>query len=156
MINVKTENKTKSYLIQFGYIIIMAFVIGFTVSSIAMGIVGTNLGIITTALFLTIVSLALMLLTNGSINLIGKKGIIIPAFLFVLGMGLIQLPYEFINSVWGVLVASWEPLRYIGIGVREVLFQNMGIWNSASISLIVIAIIGILFSIINIVKKDKE
>ena len=73
--------------------------------------------------------------------------------LFILGMGLIQMPYEYLNGVWQVLVASWEPFRYIGIGLREVLFQNHGIINNATICLIIVIIIGILFSFISIFKN---
>ncbi len=154
--NLKTKNKTKSYLLELLYIIIAAFVIGFAVSGIIMSVIGIDLGLTNMALYLTVVSLGIMLLANGSVNLLGKKGLIIPILLFVFGMGLIQLPYEFLNSIWQVLVASWEPFRYIGIGIREILFQNAGLWNSSTISIIIIGIIGILLSVINILKKEKK
>lgn len=154
--NVKDDNKIKGYLKQFVYILFMAFVIGFLVSSIAIGIAGIDANIIKPAIYLSLISFALMLLVNGSVGLFGKKGIIIPMLLFILGMSLATLPYEFLNGVWQVLIASWEPFRYIGIGLREVLYQNHGIFNSALVSIVVLSIIGILFSLINIYKSKQS
>lgn len=155
-LNVKDENKVKCYLKQLVYIIVMSFVVGFTVSSVAVGISGVNLDIVKPALYLSFVSLALMVLVNGSVNLLGKKGIFIPMILFILGMGLIQMPYEYLNGIWQVLVASWEPFRYIGIGLREVLYQDHGIFNNATISLVIVILVGVVFSIIDLLKKDKN
>ena len=152
-LSIEDKNKVKCYLKQLVYIIILAFVVGFVVSFIAISIAGVKLDIIKTALYLSFVSVSIMVLVNGSVNLFAKKGIIIPMLLFILGMGLIQMPYEYLNGVWQVLVASWEPFRYIGIGLREVLFQNHGIINNATICLIIVIIIGILFSFISIFKN---
>lgn len=154
-LNIKEENKTKSYLKQLVYMLIMAFVIGFTVSALAISIANVDLKITIPALYLATVSIAIMLLTNGCISLLGKKGIIIPALLFILGMGLVQIPYEYLNGVWQVLVASWEPFRYIGIGLREVLYQGQGIFNTATISLAIVSLIGIILSVSNILKKER-
>lgn len=155
-LNVKDEDKWKGYLKQLVYIVIMAFVVGFAVSIVAIGIAGVDLDIVKAALYLTTVSMALMLLVNGVVNLLGKKGMVIPMLLFILGMGLIQMPYEYLNGVWQVLIASWEPFRYIGIGLREVLYQGHGIFNNATISLVVMALVGIIFSLIYIFKKEDK
>ena len=152
---IDDKKKYLKYFKQLIYIIIMSFVIGFVVSSIAIGISGTSIEIVKIALYMSIISLALMLLVNGCVSLIGKKGIVIPMLLFILGMGLVQLPYEFLNSTWQVLVASWEPFRYFGIGLREVLYQGHGIINQSFIAVVIVSIVGISFSIINIVKKEK-
>jgi len=81
---------------------------------------------------------------------------IIPMFLFILGMSLATLPYEFLNEAWQVLIASWEPFRYIGIGLREVLYQNHGVFNSALVSIIVLSVIGIFLSLINVYKSKQS
>lgn len=154
--NIKDNSRFKEYLFQLLYLIVMAFIIGFIVSFIAITIAGVDISIFKTGLYLSLVSISLMLLVNGVVNLFGKKGIIIPMILFVLGMGLVQIPYEYINGVWQVIVASWEPFRYVGIGIREVLYQGHGVINKSFISLLVISIIGLLFSIVNITKKKTS
>jgi len=154
--NVKDDNKVKGYLKQFIYILFMAFLIGFLVSSIAIGIAGIDVNLIKPSIYLSLVSFALMLLVNGVVCLFGKKGMIIPMFLFILGMSLATLPYEFLNEAWQVLIASWEPFRYIGIGLREVLYQNHGVFNSALVSIIVLSVIGIFLSLINVYKSKQS
>ena len=153
--NIIDKNKSKCYLKQLVYILPMAFIIGFLVTGIAIGISGLDISIITPALYLALVSLALMLLINGSINLFGKKGIVIPMLLFVLGMALATIPYEFLNSTWQIIIASWEPFRYIGNGLREVLYQNHGIFNSSLLSLIIVSSVGILLALINIFNQKN-
>lgn len=154
--NIKNENRVKECLFQFLYLIVMAFVIGFVVSFIAINVAGVDINTVKVSLYLSLVSVCLMLLVNGSISLFGKKGIIIPMLLFILGMGLVQIPYEYINGVWQVIIASWEPFRYIGIGIREVLYQGHGIINNSFTSLLVIAIVGIILSTVNIIKKKAS
>jgi len=141
------EEKMRRYLVQLGYMVAMAFAIGFGVFGMVSWIVGADVGYAKVALFLTTVSLALMLLVSGSVNLLGKKGMVIPGLLFVLGMGLMQVPYEFLARWYQVLVASWEPMRFIGEGMRSVLYQGGAVWNVASPALIALAVVGVGLSV---------
>ena len=152
---LKNEVKWKGYLAQAGYIVVIAFAIGFTVAGVAIGIAGVEIEVAKAGLFLSLVSLALMLISNGAIKLWGRKGLVVPVLLFILGIGTVQLPFEYLNEVWQVLVASWEPFRYIGNGMREVLYQGHGVWNSAAASIAALALVGIGLSFIDLCKKEK-
>ena len=150
------EEKAKKYLVQLGYMFAMAFVIGFGVFGVVSWIIGTSIEYVTTALYLTTASLALMLLVNGSVNLLGKKGMAIPGLMFMLGMGLIQVPYEFLPTWHQILVASWEPMRFIGEGIRSVLYQGGAVWNVASPALIVVGVLGVGLSLVSLSKKQQR
>jgi uncharacterized phage infection (PIP) family protein YhgE len=152
----KRNEKIKKYLLQLGYILFLSFVIGFVVLGIISGITGISFDLVNVGMFLTILSFALMLLVNGSINLFGKKGLAIPIILFIFGMGLMTVPFEFLPSWHQLLIGSWEPLRFIGEGMREVLYQNGGLWNTSSISLIILAFVGIVLSSVKIFKANGE
>ncbi len=151
----KTE-KLKKYLLQLIYMLIASLVISFSVTGLVSWITEVSLDILTTALYLSTVSFSLMLLTNGSVNLFGKKGIVIPALIFIFGMGTIQIPYEYLTSGYQTLIASWEPLKFIGDGIREVLYQNAGLWNSASLALIIMSVLGILLTILKICRNSHD
>ncbi len=154
--NIKIDNKKgKSSLVQLLYIAILSLVIGFSASSLVIGITNVDIPIINSALYLSLISFSLMVFTVGSINLFGKKGMLLTVLLFILGMGLLQIPYEFLPKFYQILVASWEPLYYIGIGMRETLFQGYSAINSAIWPILILIIIGIIFAIINIFRKQK-
>ena len=155
-IKIDADRKLISYLIQIAYMLVMAFIIGFTVALTVGGITGVELETAKIALYLTTVSISIMLLTNGAVNLIGKKGIVIPGILLILGIGTITVPFEYMPSAYQFLVASWEPLRYIGIGIRQVLYQGIGVLNSATISLSILSILGVMLSVVATVKKSNE
>lgn len=96
-----------------------------------------------------------MLLTNGCINLFGTKGIAIPVLVFFLGMSLMSIPHQFLPGFWDAAVASWEPLRYFGEGMRALLHQGSGLWNCATIAAIVLGAVGVAVSLIAVVREKK-
>jgi|GEM_PF-3536856 len=150
------KEKGKKYLIQLAYIAVLSILIGFSATGIIVGITGIDLSFLNLALYLTTVSFAVMLLVNGSVNLLGKKGIAIPGLMFILGMGLIQIPYEFLPNWYQIAIASWEPLRYFGEGIRAVLYQGAGVINVSSLAILILALIGIGLSLIVFLKKDSN
>ena len=149
------KEKGKKYLIQLVYIAVLAIIIGFSATGIIVGVTGIELNFLNLALYLTTISFAVMLLVNGSINLLGTNGIAIPALMFVFGMGLIQIPYEFLPNWYQIAIASWEPLRYFGEGIRAILYQGASVINASTLVILILALIGIGLSLIVFIKKDS-
>lgn len=153
--NVEDKNKWLKYLRQVVYIAVMAVAIGFTVAGVEIGLAGVELDAVEPAWFLALVAGAIMLLVNGAVSLWGKKGLAVPVVLFILGIGAMQMPCEYLNGGWQMLVASWEPFRYIGNGIREVLYQGHGVWNSAAVSITVLALLGMGLGMVDVCRKEK-
>ena len=148
--------KAKTYVIQLIYLMAGALIIAFSAAGIIKGVTDIDVDMAATGSYLAIISFAVMLLVTGSVNLFGKKGLVIPGLIFILGMGLINPPYEFISNTWQTLVASWEPLRFFGEGMREVLYQDRGIWNSAAYSFIILAGLGVFMSLFALFRTNRE
>ena len=144
-----------SYGIQLLYLICGALVLGFAAVCIIRGITGVELEIGKIGIMLAIIAGGIMLLTNGCINLFGTKGIAIPVLLFFLGMSLMSIPHQFLPGFWDAVVASWEPLRYFGEGLRALLYQGSGLWNCATVASIVLAAVGVAVSLIAVVREKK-
>ena len=116
-----------SYGIQLLYLICGALVLGFAAVAIIRGVTGIELEIGKIGIMLAIIAGGIMLLTNGCINLLGTKGIAVPVLIFFLGMSLMSIPHQFLPGFWDAAVASWEPLRYFGEGLRALLYQGSGL-----------------------------
>lgn len=63
--------------------------------------------------------------------------------------------FTFLPGFWDAAVASWEPLRYFGEGMRALLHQGSGLWNCATIAAIVLAAVGVAVSLIAVVREKK-
>lgn len=61
----------------------------------------------------------------------------------------------FLPGFWDAAVASWEPLRYFGEGLRALLYQGSGLWNCATAASIVLAAVGVAVSLIAVVREKK-
>ena len=135
-----------SYGIQLLYLICGALVLGFAAVAIIRGVTGIEL---------EIGKIGIMLLTNGCINLLGTKGIAVPVLIFFLGMSLMSIPHQFLPGFWDAAMASWEPLRYFGEGLRALLYQGSRLWNCATVASIVLAAVGVAVSLIAVVREKK-
>lgn len=145
--------KLKSFLFQYSYMFLGALLIGFFAVMFTKSFINIDIDVLNTGLFLSFVSFVLMVLVNGCVNLFGKKGMVIPLLVFVLGIASLQLPYEFLTEGFQFIVASWEPLRYIGEGIREVLYQNGNLYNSAFPCLCIVFVVGLALTIIKLFLK---
>lgn len=144
-----------SYGVQLLYLVCGALILGFAAVGIIRGVTGIKIEVGSIGLQMVIIAASIMLLTNGFVNLCGTKGIAVPVLIFAFGMSLMSVPHQFLPDFWDVGVASWEPMRYFGEGLRSLLYQDGGIWNCATIAAIVLAAAGVVVSLIAVVREKK-
>lgn len=144
-----------SYGIQLLYLACGALVLGFAAVSIVRGVTGIEMSVGTLGLQLAVLAGGIMLLTNGFVNLMGTKGVAVPALIFALGMSLMSLPHQFLPDFWDVAVASWEPLRYFGEGMRSLMYQDGQLWNCATVAAIVMGLVGIAAGMIAVTREKR-
>lgn len=70
-------------------------------------------------------------------------------------MSLMSLPHQFLPDVWDVDVASWEPLRYFGEGMRSLMYQDGSLWNCATIAAIVVGFVGVVAGLIAVAREKR-
>jgi hypothetical protein len=123
--------------------IIGAGLAGLGATTILNGLAGAGLGVLDGTLFVGLAALALMAIAIGSINWFGRRGLAIPALIFVLSIATATLAYEFLPGFWQACVYPWSPIRLLGDGTRALLFQGADWWNAATPGLLTCAIIGL-------------
>lgn len=94
------------------------------------------------ALFMWLASFCVMLLFLGAFNLSPALGAVVAVCAFAGGMACGVLPYETLPAFWQDWVYPWAPQRFIGEGLRAVLYLSEGAWNVAGGPLLAIGATG--------------
>ena len=79
----------------------------------------------------------------GSMNWVGIAGVAVPALILVLGSTTASLAYEALPGFWQNFVYPWNPLRFLGDGVRAIAFQDAGWWNAATGGILAALAVGL-------------
>lgn len=106
--------------------------------------------------FLWIAALCVTLLLLGCFDIALPLGIVVALTLLALGNMLAVLPYEALPSFWQDFVFPWAPQRFIGAGLREVLYLGSGPFNSEALPLLVAAAVGAVLLIVRIAVAGKK
>ena len=94
-------------------------------------------------LFLWLASFALMTVFMGLMNISRPLGLICAVLGLGLGMTSGLFPYELLPDFWRDWIYGWAPQRFIGDGVRAVLYRGEGWWNAGSEPMLIILCIGL-------------
>ncbi|OZG66445.1 ABC-2 family transporter protein [Bifidobacterium hapali] len=94
--------------------------------------------------FLWLASFSIMAVLLSLMNIALPFGVLCGVLGLGLGMTSGLFPYELLPGFWRDWVYGWVPQRYIGDGVRAVLYSGDGWWNVASEPLMVVICVGLL------------
>ena len=98
--------------------------------------------------FLWLASFAVMTVVLGLANIAVPLGLVCGVLGMGLGMTSGLFPRELLPGFWQDWVYGWVPQRFIGDGVRAVLYHGDGWWNAASEPLMVVLCVGLVILII--------
>ncbi|TPF77821.1 MULTISPECIES: ABC transporter permease [unclassified Bifidobacterium] len=98
--------------------------------------------------FLWLASFAVMSVMLALMNIAIPLGVLCGVLGLGLGMTSGLFPYELLPGFWRDWVYGWVPQRYIGDGVRAVLYSGDGWWNAASEPLMVVVCVGLVVFIV--------
>lgn len=98
--------------------------------------------------FLWLASFAVLSVLLALMNIALPLGVLCGVLGLGLGMTSGLFPYELLPGFWRDWVYGWVPQRYIGDGVRAVLYSGDGWWNAASEPLMVVVCVGLVTFIV--------
>lgn len=93
---------------------------------------------------------------NMGSGMMSANGNALAALAMFLSMGAIYLPYNALPAFWQYWIYPWAPVRIIGQGLREIFFLDGGWFNSSTVIMIVLAVVGICLSYLSLVRKGNE
>ncbi|MBT1167050.1 DUF3533 domain-containing protein [Bifidobacterium simiarum] len=99
-------------------------------------------------MFLWLASFAIMAVLFGLLNISVPLGVLTGVLTFGLGMTTGLFPFELLPGFWRDWVYGWVPQRYIGEGIRAVLYNGDGWWNTATGPLLITLGIGLVIVVI--------
>lgn len=98
--------------------------------------------------FLWLASFAVMAVVLSLMNIALPLGVVCGVLGLGLGMTSGLFPYELLPAFWRDWVYGWVPQRYIGDGVRAVLYSGDGWWNAGSEPLMAVLCVGLVIFVI--------
>ena len=93
--------------------------------------------------FLWLVSFAIMTVLIALMNIALPLGVLCGVLGLGLGMTSGLFPHELLPGFWRDWIYGWVPQRYIGDGVRAVLYGGEGWWNAGSGPLLITLCAGL-------------
>ena len=105
----------------------------------------------TVVLFYWLVSACIMLFLLGAANIAMPLGYLCGMLMQGLCIMCAMYPREMLPEFWQDWVYPWAPHRFIGEGVRQVLYMGSSAWNEGTQALAVFALVGIALLVIAVV-----
>lgn len=135
----------KSLGVQTAYAVAVSLIASLCVYGMLSWVAGVEAPMAGFVLFSWLASFCVMLLFLGAFNLsLGLGGFIVLCGLAGIMCGV--LPYEALPAFWQDWVYPWAPQRFIGEGLRAVLYLDAGAWNAASGPLTAIGTVGVVLA----------
>ena len=104
---------------------------------------GLNLPTGAAFLFLWLASFFLAVLFIGALDLLAPLGILVIASCFALGMSSAMFAKEMLPAFWQTWVYPWVPQRFMGDGIRSIIYLDASAWNSSVPPLAITGAIGL-------------
>lgn len=129
--------------------VVFSCIVAFSVYLMLAYVAGESwLSMESTVLFLWATSLGLMLLACGLSDCALGLGIAVAVGSVVLGMATGVLPVEALPAFWQDWVYPWAPQRFIGEGLRSIMYLGAGWWNGSVQVLLGAAAAGVLLALV--------
>lgn len=140
------KERAKQLVKQIVLSLVFSGLIALTADAMYAVVVGDDLNYGTITLFIWLVSFCLMLLMSGLANVALPLGVL--ALLCALGFGNMTgvLPVEALPTFWQDWVWPWAPQRFIGEGIRNIMYMGAGWWNPQSSMFLWVALVGVILS----------
>ena len=104
----------------------------------------------TVMLFLWLASFAVIMLIFGAWSIASPLGVIVLLLVFACGMSSAMLAQEMLPAFWSNWIYPWVPQRYIGDGMKEILYMGGNAWNTGSLAMVITAAAGIVLAAIGL------
>lgn len=150
LVNLRSAASRKERLPLLVRQIVLALVFSGLTALTAFGmyavVVGGDADFGSMTLFIWAVSFGLMLLIGGLANVALGLGIL--SALCIIGFGMMTgvLPIQALPVFWQDWVFPWAPQRFVGEGIRAILYMNDGWWNAQTPLFCWFALAGVVLS----------
>ena len=135
--------RIKAYGKQLAYALVLSAAISGSAILLAAGLGGLNIPAAPIFLFLWPASFFIMALFVGAFDLALPPGILVIIVCFAFGMSSAMFAYEMLPVFWQHWVYPWVPQRFMGDGIRSIIYMNAAPWNNSSLPLLLTEAIGL-------------
>jgi len=142
-----TPDRLKAYGTQIAYAVgLSAAIAGLAVLLAVWG--GLSIPSGAAFMFLWFASFFLILLFSGALNLAPPLGGLVIVTCFAFGMSSGMFAYEMLPSFWQNWVYPWVPQRFLGDGIRSIIYMGSSGLNRSLLPLLLAGVIGLVLTTI--------
>lgn len=109
-----------------------------------------------TVLFLWLASFCLMMAVEGLSNMALPLGVLGAVTVMALGMSTGVMPFEALPQFWQDWVFSWAPQRFLGEGLRSIMYMGADAWNAVSPVFAAIGVAGVAVSLLSLAVPEGK
>lgn len=109
-----------------------------------------------TVLFLWLASFCLMMAIEGLSNIALPLGALGAVTVIALGMSTGVLPFEVLPQFWQDWVFPWAPQRFLGEGLRSIMYMGAGAWNAVAPVFATIGAAGVVVSLLSLALPEEK
>lgn len=110
----------------------------------------------TAFVFLWMSAAALMLVFTGAFDIHPALGALVAIGIFALGTSCGILPLEVLPVFWQDWVYGWVPQRFIGEGMRQIVYMGAGVWNRAGLPLVLTGCAGLVLAALSMLVPSRR
>lgn len=136
--------------------LVFSFIIALTAYAMFAFVAGGEADFWSLVLFAWIVSFALMLLVGGLANIAFGLAVLAVVCIVAFGMMTGVLPLQAMPAFWQDWVFPWAPQRYVGDGLRSILYLGTGFWNEQSQGFAWVALTGFVLSLLSLALPSRK
>ena len=151
-----SAERWKSIGLQAVYVAAASLIASLCVYCMLLWIAGVEVSMASAVLYMWFASFCVMLLFLGAFNVSVGLGGLLVVVCFTCGMMTGVLPFEALPAFWQDWVYPWAPQRFIGEGMRAVMYLDAGAWNVGSVPLAIYAAVGAALACIAVLLPGKK
>ncbi|OZG69261.1 YhgE/Pip domain-containing protein [Bifidobacterium eulemuris] len=106
--------------------------------------------------FMWMASLCVMLAALALFDIATPLGAACGALTLALGLSSGMFPYEMLPEFWQDWIYPWVPQHFIGDGVRDIVYNSHGAWNSGSAPLLVVGAVGLALLLVVVALPSRK
>ena len=106
--------------------------------------------------FLWMSAAALMLVFTSAFDIHPALGALVAIGVFALGTSCGILPLEVLPAFWQDWVYGWVPQRFIGEGMRQIVYMGTGVWNRAGLPLVLTGCAGLVLAALSMIVPSRR
>ena len=150
------KERAKPLVQQLVYSVVFSLIAAGIAYAMQIWVAGAQSPATETVLFLWLASFCLMMAVEGLSNIALPLGALGAVTVIAFGMSTGVMPFEALPRFWQDWVFPWAPQRFLGEGLRSIMYMGAGAWNAVAPVFAAIGVVGVAVSLLSLAVPEGK